>query len=307
MSYAATATGRITRAEVPLGFNLAPLLDQFLTHLRDYRDCSERTVEAYRKDGEAFVEFLRSEGVATVETIQRHHAHRFAARLSHLAPATIRRKVYALRSWFGYLVDVGLVEANPMASVELPKRRPNPPKVPTKCQCNALLSVCETPTQKLIIALLLLAGLRKSELLGLNIEDVSAAHDQIRVEGKGRKERVVPLCAFAQQAVQRYLAQRTASGAALVVGQGGNRLASTGLYRIFRRIIRRAGLDGSDITPHSLRHAFATYLIREGVDIATVSELMGHSNISTTSIYLHSDTSTKQAAVQRLPWAGKEQ
>ncbi len=303
MSYAATATGRITRTEVPIGFNLVPLLDQFLTHLRDYRDCSERTVEAYRKDGEAFVEFLRSEGVTTLETVERHHAHRFAARLSHLAPATIRRKVYALRSWFGYLVDIGVLEANPVASVELPKRRPNPPKVPTKCQCNALLSVCETPTQKLIIALLLLAGLRKSELLGLNMEDVSPGHDQIRVQGKGRKERAIPLCKFAEQVVSQYLNGREGASSPLLTNQIGSRMGNTTLYRMFHRIVRQAGLQDTHITPHSLRHAFATYLIRAHVDIATVSELMGHSNISTTSIYLHADTTTKRAAVEQLPWA----
>lgn len=286
----------------PVG-NLRPLLEQFLVHLHDYRGCSPRTVEAYGTDAERFVDFLHREGVYRVEDVGRQHAHRFAAELAHLAPASIRRKVYALRSWFGHLVDVGLLQTNPVASVQVPKRREALPNVPTKEQCDALLGACRTPREKLIVTLMLLAGLRKNEVLSLNVEDVSADLDQIRVTGKGRRQRVVPLCPALQQALRTYLGERESTTPALIVNQAGRRVGSTTLYRLFRRVLKRAKLAGTGLTPHSLRHAFATFLIRGKADIASVSELLGHSNISTTSIYLHADTTSKRDAVDSLPWS----
>ena len=122
-----------------VGTQLSALLDQFLTHLRDFRDCAERTIESYREDADSFINLLRSEGLTTAEQVQRDHVHRYAAGLGHLAPATIRRRVYSLRSWFGHMVDVGILQTNPIASVQLPKRRPRLPKVPTEEQCDALL------------------------------------------------------------------------------------------------------------------------------------------------------------------------
>ncbi len=286
-----------------VGTQLSALLDQFLTHMRDFRDCAQRTVESYNKDADSFINFLRSEGVTTAEQVQRAHVHRYAAELGHLAPATIRRRIYSLRSWFSYLADVGVLQTNPVASVQLPKRRPRLPRVPTEEQCAALLMACETPQEEVMVSLLLMAGLRKSELLGLSVDDVGATCQQLRVLGKGRRERVVPLCGFAKGALQRYLAQRDADGRALILNKCGGRIGSTTFYRIFRRILRRAGLQNSGLTPHSLRHGFGTYLIRNGVDVATVCELMGHSNISVTSAYLHADVTTKSDAVARLPWA----
>ena len=284
------------------GTDLNACLAQFLTHLQDFRGCTERTVIAYELDGKAFIRFLREEGITTVEAVEQRHAHRYSAQLAHLAPPSIRRRVYALRSWFGHLADLGLVGHNPVASVQLPKRPMQLPRVPTMDQCDALLRCCRTEREHLVVGLMLMAGLRKSELLGLNIGDVSAGCEQLRVEGKGRRERVVPLCGRLQAALRASL-QQMGPSPALVTGREGGRLGSNGFYRLWRRLLRRADLQDAGFTPHSLRHAFATHLIRAGVDIATVSELLGHSNISTTSIYLHSDATSKRAAVERLPWA----
>ena len=291
----------------PPGTDLRASLQQFLTHLADYRDCSPRTVKAYEQDALLFIRFLEEEGVACVEQVLPQHVHRYASRLAHLAPASIRRRAYALRGWFRHLVDVGMIARNPVAALELPKRRVVFPKVPSLEQCGALLTVCRTDRERVVISLMLMAGLRRAEVLGLNVEDISAGYEQIRVMGKGRRERVVPLCRAAQAAVLGYVQKREAPSGPLVTGREGGRLCTNGLYRLFRRLLARAGLEGSGITPHGLRHAFATQLIMAAVDIATVSELLGHSNISTTSIYLHSDTATKGAAVEKLPWAVEHQ
>ena len=287
---------------VSVGVALGPSLERFLTHLGDYRDCSGRTVDAYRRNGESFTAFLFAEGVTCVEEVRSHHGHRFAAQLAHLAPATIRCRMYSLRSWFRYLVNTGLIATNPLASVEVPKRRAALPAVPSEPQCQALLDACETPTERFLMAVLLMAGLRKSEALHLTLADVSAGYDEIRVQGKGRRERLVPLCEVARDALKAHLHDRSADCPFLLCNRSGGPMGSTTLYRMFRKLLVRAGLADSGLTPHSLRHAFGTYLIRHGVDVATVAELMGHSNISTTSVYLHSDTTTKRAAVERLPW-----
>jgi len=293
------------RQHGPAG-NLQPLLQQFLVHLHDYRGCSPRTVAAYRQDAERFIDFLHGEGVYRAEDVQRQHAHRFAAELAHLAPASIRRKIYALRSWFGHLVDMGLLQTNVIASVQVPKQRQALPNVPTKEQCDALLAACRTPKEKLVVMLMLLAGLRKSEVLSLNVDDISADLDQIRVDGKGRRQRVVPLCRALQAALRSYLEGRESATPALIVNETGRRMGCTTLYRLFRRVLKRAKLAGTGLTPHSLRHGFASFLIRNRVDIASVSELLSHSNISTTSIYLHADATSKREAVASLPWSDSQ-
>ena len=288
--------------EAPRGLELDVSLTQFLAHLRDYRGCTPKTLVAYRQDGRAFIRFLQTEGVSTVEEVERRHAHRYASGLSHLAPASIRRRVYAIRSWFGHLSDLGVISQNPLASVELPKRRPQLPRVPSKEQADVLLGACRTERELLIIALMLMAGLRKGEVLGLDVADVSVGLEELRVAGKGGRVRVVPLCGRLQAALRASL-QKMGPSPALVTGREGGRLGSNGFYRLWRRLLRRADLQDAGFTPHSLRHAFASHLVRAGVDIVTVSELLGHSNISTTSIYVHSDVRSKRAAVERLPWA----
>ncbi len=289
------------------GTALHSALRQYLTHLADYRDCSPRTVKAYEQDALLLIRFLEEEGVACVEQVLPQHVHRYAGQLAHLAPASIRRRAYALRGWFRYLLDLGIITRNPVAGLELPKRRVVFPKVPSLEQCGALLAACRNDRERLILTLMLMAGLRRAEVLGLNVGDLSAGYEQVRVMGKGRRERVVPLCRAAQATVKACLQDRQPHAGPLVTGREGGRLCTNGFYRLFRRLLARAGLEGLGLTPHSLRHAFATQLVLAGVDVATVSHLLGHSNISTTSICLHSDTTTKNAAVEKLPWATQQE
>jgi site-specific recombinase XerD len=147
---------------------------------------------------------------------------------------------------------------------------------------------------------MLMGGLRRGEVLGLNIEDLSAGLDQMLVRGKGNKERVVPLCQALRDLLSAHLDGRGGTCDPLFVGRTGNRTTVTSFIRLFRRLLKRAGLQDEGITPHKLRHAFGTSLVRKGIDVATIADLMGHHNISTTSVYLHASPTTKRAAVDKL-------
>jgi len=282
--------------------SLALLLQAFLSHIVDYRDYSTATARAYRRDCHRLVEFLeQTGGPLDPGEIGPRDIRLFLSSLSHLSAASTRRTLYGVSSFFQYLVEMEIIPSNPAAPVDPPKAKRTIPDVPSREQCARMLDVCQDPTEAVVIGLLALAGLRRSELLGLDIADVAADLSSLRVEGKGGRQRVVPVSLRLRRLIEAHIAARTqADRAALLLNEAGNRMQTTTLYRCFKRVLARAGLGNSGITPHSLRHAFASELVRAGVDIATISELLGHSNIATTSIYLHSSAETKRDAVEKL-------
>jgi site-specific recombinase XerD len=288
--------------------DLSNLVEQFLTHLAKYRNSSPHTVVAYRDDLRCFVEFCETLGITTISQLHRPNVHRYAAALprsgkrGQLAPASVARRIHALRSLLGYLMDLGLVDGNLAAGIVLPVREKRLPRYPDDRECELLLGATTRPRDRAIVALMMMAGLRRSEVLDIDVEDLSAGCTQLLVHGKGRKERSIPLCLTLRGIVEAHLEQCGALRGPLFIGATGERMTVTCLTRMFRRLLKATDLAGQGITPHKLRHAFGTSLIREGVDVATVAELMGHSNISTTSIYLHASPATKRAAVDRLPW-----
>lgn len=288
--------------------SLSRLLEQYLNHLRHYRNCSPQTVTAYGHDLRHFVGFCHDQGPTTPGDLERRHIHQYAALLPSsgkqgtLSPATVGRKIHALRSWFNFLCDMGVMQSNLTTGLRLPKRERRFPRVPTDQECEAILTAARTPREKAIIGLMLMGGLRRGEVLGLNVASVDADCSQVLVHGKGNKERVVPLCPTLHDLLAAYLQQCGATSGPLFVGRTGERTTVTSLTRLFRRLLKRAALHDEGITPHKLRHAFGTSLVREGVDVSTIAELMGHSNIATTSIYLHASPTTMRAAVEKLKW-----
>jgi site-specific recombinase XerD len=248
------------------------------------------------------------EGLTAPADLERRHVHQYAALLPSsgkrgpLAPASVARKIHALRSWFNFLCDTGALQTNLTTGLRLPKREHRMPRVPSGQECEAILGAAWTPREKAVIGLMLMGGLRRGEVLGLKLEDLSADYAQILVRGKGHKERVVPLCPALRDLLMAHLEVRSVSPGPLFLGRTGQRMTETSFVRLFRRVLKRVGLEDEHITPHKLRHAFGTTLVREGVDVSTIAELMGHSNISTTSIYLHASPTTMRAAVDRLRW-----
>jgi len=276
----------------------------FFDYLESYRGYSEHTVKAYARDLREFRRFLkaRHRSIRRPDQIQREMVVAFALSLKGQAPLTVRRKLTALSSFYGFLQDTGQATVNPARGVPLPKVAQRLPMCLTQEQTQGLLDAAHTPWHRAMVALLLFAGLRRSEVAAITLDDLDLENGQLLVRGKGAKQRVVPLMSVVVEAIREYLTCRPQGGSGhLFVSRVGARpLAGRVVNSMLKQVLMEAGLDREGITPHRLRHTFATHLIRNGVDVRTVQELLGHADLQTTARYLHSDTRTKQVAVGKL-------
>jgi len=290
------------QAETPTAFDSA--VSEFLAYLQGYRHYSPWTVGAYRIDLREFREFLLEQGghVPAPAEITRPQVVAWGLKLRGMKPLTIRRKYGCLSSFFSFLQDMGSCHGNPARNLPLPKVSRNLPTVLSVEQVQSLLAAAQTPDRRLLVLLLLSTGLRRSEAAAITLDQVDLEHRQLRVRGKGNKERVVPLTGEVVEAIREYLAWRgpTQSNHLFISQMWGQPINGARVHRIVRALLERAGLAGQGITVHKLRHTFATHLVRHGVDVKTVQELLGHSDLGTTAKYLHSDGQAKQAAVARL-------
>ena len=278
--------------------------EEFLEYVRHYRGYAASTVLAYSIDLRKFREFLESRlgRVPSPAEIKREQIIQFGVSLKGAAPLTLRRKYACIASLFGFLQDMGYVQANPAHRLPLPKVTQPVPVFLSEETAQQLIAAARKPWQKALVILLLSTGIRRTEVVTITLEDLDLEQRQVLIRGKGGKERVVPLAEQAVEAIREYLKHRvkTTSRHLFVSANGGHAIQGRIVNRILNRIIRRAGLEDQGITPHKLRHTFATHLIRNGADVRTVQELLGHADIQTTARYLHSDTRTKQSAVGRL-------
>jgi integrase/recombinase XerC len=288
-------------AESKLGFDAAVGL--FTEYLRTYRGYSGLTVSSYGTDLRQFREFLqrRLGRVPAPDEVQRETVVHFAASLAGRAAWTVRRKIACLSSFYGYLMDMGHVRHNPAHRVPLPRVAQKVPTTLDEDEARALAQAAPTPWLKCAITLLLSTGLRRAELVSITLDDLNLENAQLVVHGKGAKQRVVPLTVASLQAIRDYQRVRPETDSdRLLVSQWGEALHPRAVNRKLQVALKRAGLSDKGVTPHQLRHTFATHLIRNGVDVRTVQELLGHSDLATTAKYLHSDTRTKRAAVDKL-------
>jgi integrase/recombinase XerC len=275
----------------------------FIDYLRGYRNCAPVSVKAYSRDIQSFAQFFAQSpgGVPPPAQITRQQVMQFAVGLTHLAPLSVRRRLWALSSFFGFLQDMGYLSGNPAKRLPLPKLAQAVPVTLTEEEAQRLLQAARRPWHKCLVVLLLSTGMRRSEVAEISLEDLDLENRQLLVHGKGAKERVVPLADQTIVAIEAYLPQRKQTEShRLFVSQFGEPLNGRAISRMLQRTLAKAGLAGRGITPHKLRHTFATHLIRSGADIRTVQELLGHADIGTTARYLHSDVRTKLAAVERL-------
>lgn len=269
----------------------------FLRALEGERGVSPHTLIAYRRDVTRFVRFLTQEHVATWDAVTAPMARRYVASLDRrLARSAIARNLSALRTLFRFLYREGKVSRNPIALITAPKQAPRLPKVLTPDEMAAVLGAPDTATplgqrDRALLELLYATGLRVGELVALRLADLSVG-DELRVMGKGRRERIVLVGSAAQQSLAQYLDEGRSKvvrgrdpGYVFLNGRGGV-LTDRGVRVILDRCIRRAAL-GRRISPHVLRHTFATHLLDGGADLRSVQELLGHVNLSTTQIYTH--------------------
>jgi integrase/recombinase XerC len=277
---------------------LAGGVERYLASLRHERQLSPHTASNYGRDLAALVDYCATQGLSDWSQLDTQHLRAFAAREHRrgLAPRSVQRRLSACRGLFRYLMREGELRTDPAGDVQAPKARKRLPKPLDADSMSRLLEFRGDDTlgvrDKAIMELFYSSGLRLSELLGLDLVDVDLRDRTVRVVGKGRKTRIVPVGRHAIAALQRWLAERaTIAGVgeqALFVGQNGGRL---GPRIVQRRIARWARLQGlpEHVHPHMFRHSFASHLLESSQDLRAVQELLGHANISTTQVYTHLD------------------
>ncbi len=279
------------------------LLLDFLAYLEFERGLSRNTLEAYRSDLLQLGAHLRKTDTDALTATHSDLAD-FVADLAQggedrppVSPATLQRKVACLRSFYRHLRRQDLVTDDPTAHLRAPKQSRRLPQVLSRDEVAQLLEAprgTEPPAlrDRALLELMYACGLRASEAIGLEVGDVDLEAGILRARGKGSKERLVPIGSTASRAVVAYLGRgrpRLAGDrmeAALFLNHRGGRLTRQGLYKIVQRHARTAGLDGK-MSPHTLRHTFATHLLAGGCDLRSLQEMLGHADIATTQVYTH--------------------
>jgi integrase/recombinase XerC len=291
------------------------LAERFLAMLRDERGASEHTLRAYRREVCSFADYLSNTlgEDADIKSIEHTHIRAYLGALYEkgLTKTSAARALAAVRSWFKWMAKSGFVEANPALLVSTPKLPKHLPRVPGVEELNRVLNSLEAPSKsedtepatwperdRVIFELLYGCGIRNSELCGLDLTSILWHDDAIRVFGKGKKERLVPLGDEAAAAMRAYLPQRQskleAAGKSKLAHtgpllcnarmRGACRLTTRSVGRIVKSIALSRGL-AADVHPHTLRHAFGTHMLEEGADLRAIQEMLGHERLSTTQRY----------------------
>ena len=273
-------------------------VDAFLHHIRFERRLSEHTVSAYRRDLVALGEYCAERNLADWSGLSTGDLRRFAAGAHRrgLAPRTVQRRLAGARSFFNYLESEGAISCNPARGVKAPRPPRSLPQTLDLDQVTRLLDIPDRDTvacrDRAMLELMYSSGLRLAELAGLDLGGVEMREGQIRVTGKGRKERILPVGRKAIDALKDWLRRRGELAAnaenALFVGVRGRRIAASSIQARLNYWARHAGLPGQ-VYPHMLRHSFATHLLESSGDLRAVQELLGHADISTTQVYTHLD------------------
>lgn len=274
-------------------------VNEFINYLAVERGLAQNTLESYGRDLRQFQNYLMSSQIDIVKDSSRNTILTYLNSLQTKgrAVSTISRNLAAIKSFYQYLVRERYLEKDPAANLESPKLEKKLPKILSISEVEELLKQPNTYTptglrDKAMLELLYATGIRVSELISLNISDVNLDMGYIKCYGKGAKERIVPLGSIAAKCVQDYINKgraklvRTYEEAALFVNHHGNRLTRQGFWKIIKRYAREANIT-KEITPHTLRHSFATHLLENGADLRSVQEMLGHADISTTQIYTH--------------------
>ncbi|MCK4862679.1 MAG: site-specific tyrosine recombinase XerD [Dehalococcoidales bacterium] len=279
-------------------------IESFLNYLAVEKGYSGHTIAAYRNDLTGLADFAKKQGMASWADFSRQNmlSHLLDLKERGYVATTVARKVAAARSFFGFLVSEGAIKANPtenMSSPSVGKALPKPipiNQVRLLLEQPAKLSSSEAKRDRAMLELLYASGMRISELVALNLGDVNTAGDYfVRCFGKGRKERIIPLYEQIAMTVKQYSDEdrpKLAHGKkdnALFLNARGERLTRQGFWQKLKEYAKSAGL-GDKISPHTLRHSFATHMLSGGADLRSVQELLGHANISTTQVYTHLTT-----------------
>lgn len=264
------------------------IIGEYLEYLELEKGLSQNTLEAYRRDLSEF-----SQGVEDIKKVDRMSINMFIRKLreNKLAPSSIIRKMASLRGFFKWASSAGIIDKNPASTLEQPKVPQRLPKVVSIKEIEEMLHNNLTPLEHVIMELLYSCGLRVSELVNLKTSDIDLSSKYVRCFGKGSKERIIPIGEIAKKAVTEYMTERdflvkkyNLNTKLLLIQKSGRLITRQDVYTF---IHAQGKLIHKNISPHTLRHSFATHLLENGADLRVVQELLGHSDVSTTQLYTH--------------------
>jgi len=271
-------------------------IEKFIRYLDIEKNYSRHTILNYRLDLEDFKKFL---GESTLEKVDYLFLRKYLVSLKdkNLQSRSVARRLSALRSFFKFLTREGLLKDNPILSLSSPKLTRHLPQFLTEEEVSHLISAVVLKNERdemalrdrAILEAFYSTGVRISELVGLNLEDMDFIGGVIKVRGKGKKERMVPIGDCAILAIRQYLDKRKKPSPALLLNKSGRRITDRGVRNIVSKYLRLASIKHG-VSAHTLRHSFATHLLNRGADLRSVQELLGHANLSTTQIYTHLTT-----------------
>lgn len=279
------------------------LAERWLTHLIVERGVSAHTESNYRRDVNRYLTWLERAGITDLKQVTARDVEAYVADLRRgvdgaraLSTSSAARALVVARGLHKFGVAEGVLDADVAAEVTPPKQGERLPDTLSVQEVEALLDSCPTETpvgvrDRALLELLYATGARVSELLGLNVDDVQDSEGVITVTGKGNKQRLVPVGKHAQAAVSAYLVRvrpafATGKSHALFLNTRGGALSRQSAWTVLKQAAQRAGIE-KEISPHTLRHSFATHLLEGGADVRTVQELLGHASVTTTQIYTH--------------------
>jgi integrase/recombinase XerD len=287
------------------------LVDQFLDFVSLEKGLSPRTREAYANDLRQFIGFLQRSGIGAINRVTRRHILDYLMweKERGLAPASLSRRLVAVRVFMRYLHQEGLLAENVSETMDSPKLWKLLPETLSPAEVDRLLAAPDIKKplglrDRALIETLYGAGLRVSEVAGLKVGDVQFESGYLRCLGKGRKERVVPLGGAAAAFLQRYLSEsrprwdRDGSNPHVFLSTRGRALSRKTIWQLIRRHARAAGLS-KPISPHTLRHSFASHMLANQAPLRVIQEMLGHADIATTQIYTHVDSRRLQQVHQR--------
>lgn len=264
----------------------------FLVHIRNEKNVSPHTERSYRSDLEQLAVFLGHRDLAGIghQDLRQFLGHLIARKVKK---SSLARKLSAVRAFFKYLDREGIVQGNPARLIATPKQDKRLPSVLTVDDALRLMGApkgdaVDDLRDRAVLETLYSTGIRASELVGMNFDDINLTDHLIRIRGKGRKERIVPVGSKALDAIEAYSARRNDKdkGTSVFTGPSGKRLTARTVQRILGNYRKKLGLS-QKASPHTLRHSFATHLLESGADLRAIQELLGHASLSTTQRYTH--------------------
>ncbi len=276
-------------------YKTSELIEEFLRYLLIDKGYSNNTINSYKIDLEKFLEYNKDKNISDISNNDLKEYVKWLKKIE-LSDKTISRNISCLKSFYKFLLIEKFINNNPSDSLIMPKLKKSLPNTLTEDEVLKLLDIKLTDAfsyrNKAMMELLYATGLRVSELVNLKLQDIDLNQDIVRTFGKGSKERVIPIGDYAREYLKKYIYEyrelmlKKNNVDYLFLNNHGNRMTRQGFFKIIKKIARDNGIT-KELSPHTIRHSFASHLLKYGADLRTIQELLGHSDISTTQIYTH--------------------